>query len=132
MRTTARILPPTIVAIPRGRLRPAGGQGTAAATSLRGSATASSLRGATMEEVPGVSVQDSSGASGEGAMLTPSTVSHQFNLFLRRTTRSLTWEGGLPNKLPSVKHRKYVLADRYVTATCQQYVLVDQYVMVDL
>ena len=58
-----------------------------------------------MEEVPGVSVQDSSGASGEGAMLTPSTVSHQFNLFLRRTTRSLTWEGGLPNKLPSLKHR---------------------------
>ena len=54
---TASLIAPTPAAVPCGRTAPAGGRGTAAATSLRGAA---------MEEVSGLPVQSSAGTPGGG------------------------------------------------------------------
>ena len=51
-RVTARLVAPTYAAVPCGRAAPAGGRGTAAATSLRGVA---------IKEIPGAPVHSSAG-----------------------------------------------------------------------
>ena len=61
-RFTARVVTPTPAAVPCGRDSPAGGRGTAAATSLRGAA---------MREIPGTPVHSSAGTLGSFAMSTP-------------------------------------------------------------
>ena len=61
-RVTARLVAPTSASIPCGRAAPAGGRGTAAATSMRG---------ATMREIPGKPVHSSAGIPGGFAMPTP-------------------------------------------------------------
>ena len=60
-RVTARLVAPTPVTIPCGRAIPAGGRGTAAATSLRGAA---------MREIPGIPVHSSAGTPGGVATFT--------------------------------------------------------------
>ena len=65
-RVTARLVPPTSTAVPCERAAPAGGRGTAAATSLRGAA---------MREIPGTPVHSSTGTPGGFAMSLPPVTS---------------------------------------------------------
>ena len=65
-RVTARLITPTPAAVPCGRAAPAGGRGTAAATSMRG---------ATMREIPGKPVHSSAGIPVGFAMSTPPVIS---------------------------------------------------------
>ena len=61
-RVTARLVAPTPSAVPYGRAAPAGGRGTAAATSLRGAA---------MKKILGTPVYSSVGTLGNFAMPRP-------------------------------------------------------------
>ena len=65
-RVTARLVVPAPVAVPCRRAAPAGGRGTAAATSLRGAAT---------REIPGTPVRSSAGTPRGSAMSTPPVTS---------------------------------------------------------
>ena len=65
-RATARLVAPTLAAIPCRRAALAGGRGTATATSLRGAA---------MREIPGTPVHSSVGTPGGFAMSTPPATS---------------------------------------------------------
>ena len=67
---TARLVVPTPATIPRGRVAPAGGRGTTAATSLAGAAT---------REIPGTPVRSSAGTPGGFAMSTPPATSAGVN-----------------------------------------------------
>ena len=64
-RVTAHLVTPTHAAVPDGKAAPAGGQGTAAATSLKGTA---------MREIPGTPVHSSAGTPGGFAMSTPPNI----------------------------------------------------------
>ena len=92
-RVTVRLVPPTLAATPCGKVLPAGGRGTVAATLLRGAA---------MREIPDTPVRSSAGTQGDFAMSTPPVTSAGVNasgsiaspnasvesllyLFLRRT-----------------------------------------------
>ena len=105
-RVAARLVTPTPAAVPCGRAAPAGGRGTAAATSTRD---------ATMREIPGKPVHSSAGTPGGFAMSTSPATSagstllgalpaparwlNRRHLSLRRTrwiiVVRLSWEGGL-------------------------------------
>ena len=69
-RVTARLVTPTPAAVPCARAAPAGGRGTAAATSLRG---------AVMREISGTLVRTSAGTPGGFAMPTPPATSAGVN-----------------------------------------------------
>ena len=70
-RVTARLVAPTPAVVPCGRAAPAGGRGTAAATSLRGAA---------MREIPGTPVHSSAGTPGGFGMSTPPATSAAVNV----------------------------------------------------
>ena len=70
-RVTVRLVAPAPAAAPCGRAEPAGGRGTAAATSLRGAA---------MREIPGTPVRSSVGTPGGFAMSTPPATSAGVNV----------------------------------------------------
>ena len=106
-RATARLVTPTPAAVPCRRVAPAGGRGTAEATSLRGAAT---------REIPGTPVHSSAVVWGGfvclrplqhrpestrlGALPAPARWLNRRHRFLRRTRwmipLRLSWEGGLP------------------------------------
>ena len=65
-RVTACLVPPTPAAVPCERAAPAGGRGTAAATSLRGAA---------MRDITGTPVHSSAGTPGDFTMSTPPVTS---------------------------------------------------------
>ena len=69
-RGTARLVTPTPAAVPCGRVAPAGGRGTAGATSSRGDA---------MREISGTPVRSSAGTPGGFAMSTPPATSAGVN-----------------------------------------------------
>ena len=87
-RVTARLVTPTPVAVPRGRAAPAGGRGTAAATSLRG---------VVMREIPGTPVHSSAGTPGGFVMSTPPATSAGVN-----PSRGTASPGALVETSPSV------------------------------
>ena len=106
-RVTARLVAPTPAAIPCGRAAPAGGRGTAAATSMRG---------ATTREIPGKPVHSSAGISGgfatpttpvtsagvcaSGGTASPGASVEPSSYVSEKTRRMialrLSWEGGPP------------------------------------
>ena len=93
-RVTARLVTPTSAAVPCGRAAPAGGRGTAAATSLRG---------AVMREIPGTPVHSSAGTSGGFAMSTPPATSAGVNASGGTASR-----GALVESSPSVSEEDKV------------------------
>ena len=90
-RVTARLVPPTPAAVPCERAAPAGGRGTAAATSLRGAA---------MREIPGTPVYSSAGTPGGFAMSTPPITSTGV-----RASRSTARPGASVELSPSFPRR---------------------------
>ena len=87
-RVTARLVTPTPAAVPCGRAAPAGGRGTAAATSTRE---------ATMREIPGKPVHSRVGTPGGFAMSTSPATSAGVN-----ASRGTASPGALVESSPSV------------------------------
>ena len=87
-RVTARLFTPTPAAVPCRRATPAGGRGTAVATSLRGAA---------MREIPGTPAHSSAGTPGGFAVSTPPATSAGIN-----ASRGTASPGALVESSPSV------------------------------
>ena len=96
-RVAARLVAPTLAAVPCGRAAPAGGRGTAAATSLRGAA---------MREIPGTPVHSSAGTPRGFAMSTRPVTSVGVN-----ASRGTASPGALVESPPSVSEEEEEVDD---------------------